>query len=277
MVSVLQILLGGTLAILIAFLLLYRYTRLDGKRAATVTAMLAVGIYVPLIILDWPGPDVFAIEIAIFLVVPFLLGIVASQRDARRAAGKREGWFHWGPAAIVGFFVVVVAVDSVFVMVAQTGLDSPVAKLVLPKPRYASGNVHSLFPGTVHHNYQEKEALYNAHLEQMRRQRERGWQVDQGWVTPPAVGTASVFRVKVRDKEGVPVSGAKVTGTFLRAADIRDDRPFALAETAPGVYSAPITLPDPGRWDVVLRVRRGDDLHEVEARMELAPAAASHG
>ncbi len=277
MVTVLQILMGGTLAIVIAFLLLYRFTRLGGKRAAVVTALAAVGIYVPIIMLFWPGPDVFAIEVAIFLVVPYLLGIVASQRDARRAAGEEKGWFHWGPAAIVGFFVVVVAVDSVFVMVAQTGLEGSIATAILPKPRYASGGVHSMFPGTVHHDYQEKEALYNQHLDQVRRQRERGWKVVQGWVNPPTAGTPSLFRVSVQDRDGVPVSGAQVRGTFMRPSDSRDDRPFALAETAPGVYSARITLPDPGRWDLVLRVRRGDDLHEVEARTELEPAAATHG
>ena len=45
--------------------------------------------------------------------------------------------------------------------------------------------------------------------------------------------------------------------------------PFKLTETEPGLYQSTVTLPLAGRWNLVLRVRRGEDIHEVRAVTEI--------
>lgn len=245
---------GGAIAEVVVFLLLRRLFRLDGRAAAMAVALLAVLVYVPWAILTWPGADIFAIHLAIYLTVAYALGTVGSR------VGR--GW-HWAPALIVGFFVVVIATNVVFLGVAEQGITGLFAAL-LPEPK-GSEVVDSRFPGTVSHDYQEKEAQYNAYLQQVEAQQARGWQVRKGWLYMPVAQQPATFLVRVSDRDNGPIVGAEVKGRFLRTSSSRDDFAFTMSEVAAGEYRADVTMPLHGLWELVLQVRRGEDLHEVRA------------
>lgn len=260
----------GIVAIALLFIALYRFSPLGGKQSAAVTALAVIGVYVPYAIVSWPGADVFSIHLAIYLVVTYILGVIVSQRD--KGARGRGKWFHWGPAVIVMFFTTIVAVDSVLIVIAQKGMGPEVTRWLLPKPRYAEGpGVHSFFPGTVPHDYQNRADDYNAYLAQVKRQRARGWQVHNGWVGTPVVGAPSVFRLTVKDRHGAPVSGATVKGTFMRPSDVSKDQRFVMQEVGSGVYQVSMRMPVPGIWDLILEVRRGADLHELRGTTTVQP------
>ncbi len=245
---------GGVLAELLSFVLLRRLFRLDGKAAGIAIGLLVLLLYVPWAILSWPGADVFAIHLAIFLTVAYALGMIGSR------VGR--GW-HWAPALIVGFFVLVIVTNVVFLGVAEQGITGLFAEL-LPKPR-AADVVDSRFPGTVSHDYQKKEALYNDYLHQVEAQTQRGWQVRKGWLYKPVAGQPATFIVAVSDRGGAAVSGAEVSGRFLRTSSSREDFDFRMAEVAPGEYRATLNMPLHGLWQLVLQIRRGEDLHEIRA------------
>jgi nitrogen fixation protein FixH len=160
--------------------------------------------------------------------------------------------------------------NIVFLGVAEQGITGLFARL-LPEPQ-GSEVVDSRFPGTVSHDYQEKEALYNAYLRQVEQQRARGWQVRKGWQYAPVTGQPATFVVAVADRDDRPVTGAKVAGRFLRTSNSRDDFDFAMAEVAPGEYRVTLEMPLQGLWNLVLQVRRGNDLHEVRATTSVQPA-----
>ena len=250
---------GGVLAEVLLFLLLHRVLRLDGKAAGMAVALLALLLYVPWAVLTWPGADIFAIHLAIFLTVAYALGMVGNR------VGR--GW-HWAPALIVGFFVVVVATNVVFLGVAERGITGLFAEL-LPEPQ-GGAVVDSRFPGTVSHDYQEKEALYNAYLRQVEVQQARGWQVRKGWRYPPVAAQLATFIVAVSDRDGRPVADAEVSGRFLRTSSGRDDFSFVMSEVAPGEYRVSLAMPLHGLWELVLLIRRGDDVHEVRANTSVA-------
>jgi nitrogen fixation protein FixH len=224
-------------------------------------ALLVLLLYVPWALLTWPGADVFAIHLAIFLTVAYALGMVGGR------VGR--GW-HWAPALIVAFFVLVIATNVVFFGVAEQGITGLFAQL-LPKPR-AAEVVDSAFPGTVSHDYQEKEALYNAYLRQVEAQQRRGWQVRKGWLYRPVAGQPATLVVAVRDRDDAPVAGADVRGRFLRTSSSREDFDFTLAEVAPGEYRATLEMPLHGLWQLVLQIRRGQDLHEIRGDTSVLPA-----
>lgn len=255
---------GGVVAELLLFTVLNRLFRLDGKTAAMIIALLVVLIYVPWAVLAWPGADVFAIHLAILLTFAYALGMLGGR------VGRR---WHWAPALIVGFFVVVIALNVVFLGVAERGMSGLFSEL-LPAPRGAAV-VDSRFPGTVSHDYQEKEALYNEYLRQVDVQRERGWQVRKGWQYRPVVGQPATFIVAVDDRDGAPVAGAAVQGRFLRTSNSRDDIDFTMHEVAPGEYRVNLQMPLQGLWQLVLHIRRGDDLHEVRADTSVAATGGS--
>jgi len=251
----------GVIAEIALFLLLHRVFRLDGKAAATAVALVALLVYVPWAILTWPGADIFAIHLAIYLTVAYALGMIG---------GRVGRHWHWAPALIVGFFVVVIATNVVFLGVAEQGITGLFSEL-LPKPR-SSEVVDSRFPGTVSHDYQEKEALYNDYLRQVERQEARGWQVRKGWQHAPVAGQPATFVVAVSDREGRAVSGASVDGRFLRTSNSRDDFGFAMDEVASGEYRVTLAMPLHGLWNLVLQIRRGEDLHEVRATTSVQTA-----
>ncbi len=263
--SLLALPLGAGAEVLL-FLVLYRLTPMSGKQTAVVVAMLAVTAVFLDSLVDWPGADVLSMYVAVLLVAGYLLGIISSayeQRQQEGAQGRR--WFHWGPAVIVIFFVTLFALDGVFVVIAKQGLPRHIADWLLPKQDQKE-EVNSVFPGVVARDFQKKEALYNAYLEQVKRQRARGWQVSKGWLDDtPRAGRPETFQVRVKDRNGVPVASASVSGTFQRPSDSRRDQPFVLKEVEPGLYRGQLILPEPGMWHLVLQIRRGKQLHEVHA------------
>ncbi|MBD3669890.1 MAG: FixH family protein [Gammaproteobacteria bacterium] len=267
------ILLGITLIVGI-FLILHLVLRMNGKLSASIVALLTVGIYVPYSIFIWPGGDVFAMHIAVFLVTAYMLGIITSYREKRlaeMAEGEKAGWFHWGPALIVGFFLFIVVVDSIFVTMATKGVSGDVASWLLPEPRNA-GKVESYFPGTVSHDYQKVQAEYNQYLAQMREQARRGWQIRKGWVQTPYVGEPQVFQVELKDKQGNLLEGADIVGRFLRPSNSSEDVEFSMQETAPGRYQVKTNLHLQGNWDMDMYIRLGEAMHQIQGSTYVEPS-----
>lgn len=253
----------GVLFEWLGYLGLRRLFRLSGKAAALAIGLLVMLLYVPWAAVQWPGADIFAIHLAIYLTFAYALGMIGS-----RLGGRKGG--HWAPAIIVAFFVGVIAINIVFVTVAERGITGVFAEL-LPKPR--GGEVaDSEFPGVVSHDFQEKEALYNQYLAQVAAQRARGWRVRKGWDREPRVGEPADLIVVVEDRDGRPVAGAEVTGRFLRTSNSRDDFDFRLSEVGGGEYRGTFRMPLPGLWRLVLEVRRGEARHEVRAMTSVLPA-----
>jgi len=257
-----------------AFVLLYRLTHLRSKQIGLMVAAATLLLYLPWGIARWPGADVFALHVALFLLLPYGLGLVSSQWDRRpgHSGGAGPG-FHWAPATIVGFFAVIAVVDAVIISLSKEGLPAGWAGWVLPEPR-GGGEVRSHFPGTVPHDFQEKEAQYNAHMRQLERQRERGWQVVKGWREQPVVGEPARLKLAVTERSGDPVRSARVQGRFLRPANTALDQAFTMAERKPGVYTTELTMPAPGTWQVVITIRRGEAVHELRGRTEVLAAQA---
>lgn len=264
--NILVTLLGGVFSIAMIFILLYRVTNMSGKMVATVMAFAVTATYVPISIFIWPGADVFAIHIALYLVSVYILGIITSQRDARRLSGKEGFGFHWAPAAIVTFFVVLLIMDSFFIMFATKGMNSSVAKWLLPEP-VSGGKVSSRFPGTVSHDYHQKQDQYNDYLKRFEEQKLLGWSVRKGWLTPAVVAKQAVFRVEVKkEKNNTAITNATVIAEFLRPADSKRDQVFNLTEVEPGVYQKSISLLRPGNWDLVLKIKKDNNKYELRAK-----------
>ncbi len=256
----------GLALIIVANLALGR--RLGGGRATTVVTVLTLLVYIPYAILFWPGADVFAIHLALYLVVNLGFGML------RGNIGARQGT-RWAPAVIVSFFIVIGAANTVFLIVSEQGLSSSLARALFPEPR-GVGPITSSFPGTMVPGMTTRQQLYDRHLEQMERQVDRGWRVRKGWLQAPVVGQPSRFQVAVEDAAGRPVEGAEIDGDFLRAANPLADRKFSMIEVRSGTYQAELTLSEPGTWSLWLRVRREGELHYLRGNTTVAPADAAH-
>ena len=268
MSTILTTLPGGILFIAVVFFLLSKLTRWDAKVIAGLLALLVIGVYVPVAIVFWPGADVFAIHLALYLVTIYVLGIIGMQRASHLQAATGKQWFHWGPAAITGFFLFIVAVDSILIVVASKGLNMEVALQFLPEPK-SGGKVSSFFPGTVTHDFREKEDQFNDYVEMRELQQQRNWQVKKGWQTTPTVNKPVVFLVGLKDQRGKLIRHAEVKGKFIRPANSKLDQSFSMQEAEAGLYAVTLTLPEPGKWQLNLLITRGKEQHEIRAITEV--------
>lgn len=254
---------AGVALCFFAFALIYRFTRLRSYQVSLTVIVAMLCVFLPVQIVFWQGVDVFAIHLALFVITPYGLGIITAQWEAARGTRRTGGqWFHWAPATIVAFFLVIAAVDATIITLANNGMPGGLVGRILPEPRSGAEQVTSFFPGTVANDYFKKEPLFNEHLARLDAQEARGWEVRQGWLGRPVLGREAVFQVKVTDAEGRPLSDAHVEGQFARPSDERQDRTVRFIPVSPGVYQAHLALPMPGAWEVRLRVERDGNIHE---------------
>jgi nitrogen fixation protein FixH len=215
-------------------------------------------IYGSIAILDWPGGDVFAIHIALYLLSVYGMWIVTSQKR-----GKSK--FHWAPVTIFLFFGVIIVTDSVLVLLAENGMSNAWVKRVLPEPS-SSGNVHSIFPGTVSHDFREKTAQFNIYQEKRRHQKELGWSIKLGWKNEAQAGVRNTLYVEIKDAQGRFLENAKVTARFMYPADMNLDQIHKLTTDKSGLYATDLTLMNPGDWGMILNIQHGPDQYEMRTR-----------
>lgn len=251
----------GVVIILLVFFGLRRMLRQTPASAALFTAIMTMLVYGSMSALFWQGADVFAIHLAIYLVTVYALAIIGSAR-ADTGQGKRR--LHWAPALLIGFFLVVVLVDSVFILLAQQGVGDEWVRRLLPEPR-SGGEVRSVFPGVVSHDFREKENQFNEYQAMREVQNQRNWQVRIGWDKPAISGEQNRLLLKVTKQDGSPLLDAQVSGRLLYPADAQQDQAFTMQHTMDELYQADLNPQRAGQWDLVLFIRRGEDVHELRA------------
>ncbi len=266
---------AGVLLLFVLYLLFYRLTPLNAKQSGFVISLLALAIYLPVALLYWPGADVLAMNITVFFMAAYLLGMLFSHREKIKAQNDPEmrgKWFHWGPAIIVGFFAVILIVDAVFVTLSKEGLPGGLQDLIVPE-RMQAKQVETRFPGVMHNNYHKKEAKYNQYLRQLDMMKQRGWTVRKGWLgRAPAANESGVFQLVIEDDSGRAISGMIAGGRFMRASDSRHDIVFSMQEKMPGIYQSELRLPLPGLWNVNINFTHAEEDFEIHASTNIPTA-----
>lgn len=251
----------GTAIAIISFLLFYNALKWNAKKSGFLSAAVVLGLYIPYAIIFWPGGDVFSIHLAIFGVVPYMLGMISHYREQALDSEQRKKWFHWIPALFFAFFLVVVVVNMTLVTLSTSGMSSEMLQWLLPKQKGAE--LTSQFPGVISHDYQEKESLYNEYLARLEKQKKRGWQIKQGWLVSPEQNKPAIFQLEARDKNGQILTGLKASLQFLRPSNYKYDKSLVMQEVLDGIYQQNVSFELPGNWDVVILLTRGDDVHEI--------------
>jgi len=257
-VSLLITLPVGILLIILIFFGLQRFVTKTPLRTGFVTAILTTLIYVGFAIRFWQGGDVFAVHIALYLITVYILTITGHQRYTSGNSGR----LHWAPATIVGFFVVIVSVDSVFIVFAQRGIGPDWAHHLLPTPE--SGNkVESRFPGIISHDFHEKEAEFNAYQAERAKQKALGWQSQIGWKDTAVINQTNRLLVSLKDAKQQAIENATINGHFLFPGDAKQDQIFTMHAVGGGMYTADLSFSRAGTWDLVLSISRNSDKLEL--------------
>ena len=252
----------GIIVIICAFLLLRKIFSVPTLMTGTVLALLVIAIISIYSIMHWPGADVFAIHLSLYLMTIYAMSIVFKAREDNLSGEAKR--FHWGPAAIIGFFAIVIITNTFFILLAQSDGSVSWIKLIVPEP-VSGGETKSVFPGTVSHDFRERENQFNEYQQQRAIQTARGWHVKSGWKEKPVHNKTAHLLLQVHDASGKPITGANISGKFLYAADFRQDKVLTMQSTGNGMYVADVILNKPGHWNLVLVITREKDTHELRA------------
>ena len=261
----------GIVLIVALFFMMRRVLGWGVYAVAGLLLLLVVAVYGVYAMLKWPGLDVFALHLVLYSLTIYIVALITQQNMAMKKSANTGAKWHWGPIVIIGFFIGVILINTLFVMMAQQGTDTTLARLMLPAPQSAK-EVHSGFPGTVFHNFREKEDEFNHYQHLRHEQTQRGWRVRQGWQEHAIAEAPATLLLEVLDKQGNAVQLDTASGKFLYPGNSRFDVNVELHKQNTPYYQAQVVLPKPGRWELVLILRRGDERHEVIAKTDVLPA-----
>ncbi len=265
---------AGILLIMTICLLLARYTKSSAYAIGGLIALMVIMVYGMLAAISWPGADVFAIHIALYLLTVYGMTIVAAQRQKKSIQSNASGnksKLHWAPVTLFVFFGIILVTDSVLILLAQSGMNPEWARLILPEPR-GKGKVRSVFPGTVSHDFREKSSQFNQYKEQREQQVELGWIVNVGWKNDAYSNVVNTLFVEIKQSDGSYLSNAEVTALFFYPADTKFDQVHTLSSDESGLYRSDVTLANPGDWDMVLNIRHKNGEYEMRTRTTIQQA-----
>ncbi|MEW6415276.1 MAG: FixH family protein [Pseudomonadota bacterium] len=250
---------GGLVAVLVLYVLGGRVPGLSPGLRALLAGLLPLLGYFLLIVGRWPGLDVAAIHISVFLAASLVLHVITQFRQ--RSGGR----LHWAPRLLIVFFLGLVVLNGTMLYIATQGLPDPVARLWL------SGDgspVHSGFSGVVPHGQQAAKAV-SSELSQAHREARIGWQVDLTGLEGNA--RAHWIQLRVRDRTGLPVEGIEAQLRLLRPGATQPALTLGLDARAAGVYEGRLALPAGGRWVVEVRLLRDGIQHYHGSQELVAP------
>lgn len=249
---------------LAAVLLLYwagGYLRaLPAVLRALLASCIPLLVYFLSIVGRWPGLDVVAIHISVFLAAGLVLYILTLQR--RRSAGR----IHWVPKLLVAFFAGLTVINASLLYIATQGLPEPLARWWLGSD---GGAVYSGFSGVVPHHQDAAKAV-SAALSQAYDESRLGWQVEVEGLDA-AAGPVRQVQVRARDRTGLPLTQLQAEVLLLRPGSPAPQAQLTLQAAGAGLYVGQLELPERGRWIVELRLADGDRARYRDSRELVLP------
>ena len=215
--------------------------RLSVALRAMLASSLALVVYFFMIIGSWPGLDVVAMHISIFVVAGLLLYMTSNRRP-------NQARMHWVPKLLIGFFVLLAVINSFLLYISTRGLPPSIAHFWLP----GGGEVNSGFSGVVGHG-QEAARAVSSTLKQSHAATQLGWRIQIVGLQEIAQ-PSQIVSVKVLDSQEMPIRDLNIELQLRRPGADRSVVSLPLVYKDAGEYSNVLDIPAPGRWlaEVVL-------------------------
>ncbi len=249
---------GGLLAVLVLYAIGGRIRNLPPILRAVLAGLIPLLGYFLLIVGRWPGLDVVAMHISVFLAAGLVLHAVTQFR-------RRSGGMHWVPKLLIAFFLGLVVVNGSLLYIATKGLPEPLGRWWLGSD---GGAVYSGFSGVVEHGQSAAKAV-SSELSQAHRESELGWQVEVVGIDGDS--SERVVEVRVRDRTGLPVDRIEAELRLLRPGAAQPTLTRSLNALDAGVYGGVLGLPASGRWLIEVRLLQDGKLHYSMTQETVAP------
>lgn len=253
--STLITLLGGLLLLVVLHTLLgWMPPKLPPALRAVLASSLSLLAYFGLILGRWPGLDVVAMHISVFLVAGLLLYMFSQYRS------RRTGHLHWVPKLLIGFFVLLAVINTFLLYIATRGLPPTLARFWLP----GGTTVNTGFSGVVEHGQEAAKAV-SSELNRSYSAAQLGWRIYLNGM-PASVQAPPLISVKVLDRSGSPVSDLQAEMQLSRPGSTQIESRIPLPAKNPGEYGNVLIFPGSGRWLVELQLSQKGQTTYRESR-----------
>lgn len=232
--TTLTTLIGGLILMVLVHLAL-GLLRLSVALRALLASSIALVVYFLMIIGSWPGLDVVAMHISIFVVSGLLLYMTSNRR-------RNQARMHWVPKLLIGFFVLLAVINSFLLYISTHGLPPSIAHYWLP----GGGKVNSGFSGVVGHG-QEAARAVSSTLKQTHTATQLGWRIQMSGLQEVAQAS-QIVSVTVQDREGLPIRDLAIELQLRRPGADHSLLSVPLVYKDAGEYSNVLDIPAPGRW-----------------------------
>jgi hypothetical protein len=246
-----ELTLFGGLAVVLLLFALARALRMPAELAGMLAAAVPLFAYIATLFWSWPGLDVVAIHIAVFIIAAFVLAVLSRNR-------AKQARMHWVPKALLAFFLVLIVMNAGFLYISTQGLPPGLSRLLLPGA--GDKTLHTGFAGTTRHG-EEAAKTIGADLSKLHRNEQLGWRVRVEGLRMPTAGQNSVV-VFADDREGKALSG--LTGAFVIARPGAKGETVALEPLSEGQYETRLDFAAAGLWLVELRLGDYRQSWEIE-------------
>ena len=240
---------GGLAAVLVLYAAGGWVRSLPPMLRAVLAGVVPLGAYFLLIVGQWPGLDVVAMHISVFLAAALVL--YAMNLFRQRGAGR----MHWAPKLLTGFFIGLVFLNAALLQISTKGLPEPLARWWLGSD---GGAVYSGFSGVVSHGQKAAKAV-SSELNETYRESKLGWQVEFSGLE--GVGLTRLIQVRVKDRTGLPVDRVEAALILQRPGAASPTLTLPLHAAEAGIYRGSLTLPSAGRWLLELRLKQNGVVH----------------
>ncbi len=238
--SLIQTLFGGVLAVVLIHWGLGRFGIANYWRGVVSAALVSTAI-LSYSLIHGLSLDTVSIHLAVFLSTATVMTLLAG---AKKEPSKR---MHWIPKVFIGFFVILFAVDSVFVSISSNGVSTEVARWFLPKADKSP--VYTAFSGVTRHDDQAGKPE-SQHLKQLSSLQTLGWQIEIDGVNALQAGNqlTNAVVVKLHDKNQQAIANATVQIQFFRAGHVLSAAESRLSDDGDGRYAGQFSIPAAGNW-----------------------------
>jgi hypothetical protein len=161
--------------------------------------------------------------------------------------GLRNPWL----LGMIGLIILVLGVNGAFIWFAMHNRSTLVDRDYSTKDRKTNAAVVS--------DLQEQKAL--------------AWKTTIKQPMAIAMNLPMTYEIGVVDRTNAPVSGTMEVEAY-RASDAGKDFTTVFRETSPGNYQGYIKFPLKGYWELRIRIKRGEEIFEVNTGRFMVAAAS---
>lgn len=251
-------LMGGLLLMLILYGAFRWVPGLSSGLRALLASSLALVAYFFVILGHWPGLDVVAMHISVFLVSGLLLYMFTQARS-------HKARIHWVPKILIGFFLLLAGINTFLLYISTRGLPPQLAQIWLP----GHHPVNSGFSGVVEHGQDAAKAV-SSELNRSYSAAQLGWRIHVAGLDEIAK-TQQLVSMRVVDRTGLPVNGLRAELNLMRPGGDHAVSKTVLIEKGAGEYSNLLDITAAGRWLVEMQLTQNGRVVYRESRELTVP------